>query len=464
MATATTLITENALRVFLRGGDMKSVVAALRGLPPADLVHTIANFDNREIAQIIAALGSDLAARAFGYFEPSQQVEIARAMPRAQLQQLFTDMPHDERADLWKSLPEAERDALLPGLAHADREDIRRLASYAEGTAGSIMTSDYATLAPELPARLAIEVLRREAPDRETIYTSYVLDEQRRLVGVVSLRDLLLAPDDARVADIMIRDGIFVRVGDSKEVVAEKIAEYDLLAIPVINGGDAMVGIVTVDDALDVAEMVQARRLTQFGGTAALGGPDIDLMNSTFWEMFKARYIWLALLTAFGMISSIFVAAQEEILTEVLILAAFIAPIIDMGGNTGSQSATLVIRAMALDQVRNVWGDVFKVLKRDLPVAAALGIGVALLEVVLAAIFKDGIIPEVFWIVGISILVVTIAGSLFGVTIPFLARQLRIDPATLSAPLITSVMDLLGVFIYFGIAYIFLADVLNAAA
>lgn len=458
---STAIITENALRVFLRGGDMTSVLAALKGLPPADLVHTIANLDSDEVARIVAALSPDLAARAFGYFDPAQQVEIARAMPRAQLQQLFTDMPHDERADLWKSLPEAERDALLPGLAHADREDVRRLAAYEEGTAGSIMTSDYATLAPELRARLAIEVLRREAPDRETIYTSYVLDEQRRLVGVVSLRDLLLAPDDARVEDIMSRADIFVRVGDSKETVAEKIAEYDLLAIPVVNGGDAMVGIVTVDDALDVAEMVQVRRLTQFGGTAALGGPDIDLVNSGFWEMFKARYIWLAFLTAFGMVSSIFVAAQEEILTEVLILAAFIAPIIDMGGNTGSQSATLVIRAMALGQVRNVWSDVLRVLKRDLPVAAALGLGVALLEVLLAAVFKQGIIPEVFWIVGISILVVTIAGSLFGVTIPFLARRLRIDPATLSAPLITSVMDLVGVFIYFGIAYLFLADLLD---
>jgi magnesium transporter len=462
MNTAT-IITDNALRAFLRGGDMNSVIAALKGLPPSDLVHTIANLGNQDVARIVAALPPDLAARTFGYFDPVQQVEIARAMPRAQLQQLFTAMPHDERADLWKSLPAAERDALLPGLAHADREDIRRLAAYEEGTAGSIMTSDYVTLAPELPVRLAIEVLRREAPDRETIYTSYVLDEQRRLLGVVSLRDLLLAPDDARVEDIMTRGAIFVRVGDSKEAVAEKIAEYDLLAIPVINGGDAMVGIVTVDDALDVAEMVQARRLTQFGGTVALGGPDIDLVNSSFWAMFKARYIWLAFLTAFGMMSSVFVAAQEEILSEVLVLAAFIAPIIDMGGNTGSQSATLVIRAMALGQVRSVWSDVLRVLRRDLPIAAALGVGIAILEVVFTLIFKGGIMPEVLWVVGLSMLLVTVSGSLFGVTIPFLARRLRIDPATLSAPLITSVMDLVGLFIYFGIAYAFLADLLATA-
>ncbi|MFN3616270.1 MAG: magnesium transporter [Rubrimonas sp.] len=456
----TSLITEAAIRVFLSAGDTQSVRAALAPLPAADIVQTIANMGTREIADVLAVLPPAVAARTFGYFDPRLQVELARTMPRTALQQLFTDMPHDERADLWKSLPPAERDALLPGLAAAEREDVRRLASYPEGTAGSIMTSDYATLSPTLSARQAIDALRREAPDKETIYEAYVLDAGRRLVGVVSLRDLLMAPEDRPVADILTREVISVRADDSKETVAEKIAEYDLLAIPVINGGDALVGIVTVDDALDVAQLVQARRLTRFGGTAALGGPDIDLVNSSFWDMFKARYVWLALLTAFGMISSIFVAAQEEILTEVLILAAFIAPIIDMGGNTGSQSATLVIRAMALGQVRSVWADVGRVLKRDLPIAAALGVGVAVLEVILALIFKDGLIPEVLWVVGLSMLIVTIAGSLFGVTIPFLARRLRIDPATLSAPLITSVMDLIGVFIYFGIAYAFLADML----
>ncbi len=457
----TTRIAEDALLALLAAGDSKAIRAALEDMPPADIVDTIAGLEAAQVAAVLAALPPDVSAGAFGYFAPAQQVAIARAMPRAALQRLFTDMPHDERADLWKSLPEDERDALLPGLAAAEREDIRRLASYPEGTAGSIMTSDYARLAPSLTVREAIEALRREAPDRETIYDAYVTDEDRRLVGVVSLRDLLVSADDQRVADIMTTDVVFARVDDSRESVAEKIADYDLLAIPVIDSSDMLVGIVTVDDALDVAEEALARRLTRFGGTSALGGPDIDMVSSSFWTMFRARYVWLAFLTAFGMISSLFVAAQEEILAEAIVLAAFIAPIIDMGGNTGSQSATLVIRAMALGQVDSVWRDVLKILKRDVPVAAALGIGVAVLELVLALIFKEGLLPEVLWVVGLSMLIVTVAGSLFGVTIPFLARALKVDPATLSAPLITSVMDLIGVVIYFGIASVFLADLLG---
>ncbi|WP_448585532.1 magnesium transporter [Thermaurantiacus sp.] len=455
----TTLLSPATIRDRLARGDRAAIQDALVPLPPADIVETIADLGSDEIADVLAALPREVAARSFGYFEPTQQVEIARSMPRAALQTLFTGMPHDERADLWKNLPPEERDAVLPGLAAADREDIRRLAAYPEGTAGSIMTSDYATLAPSLPAREAIEVLRREAPDRETIYDSYVLDEARRLVGVVSLRDLLVAPAERTVGEIMTREVIFVRADDSKETVAQTIAEYDLLAVPVVDASDAMVGIVTVDDALDAAESVQVRRLTRFGGTASLGGPEIDLVDSSFSQMFRARYVWLALLTAFGLIGSIFVAAQEAILSEVIVLAAFIAPIIDMGGNTGSQSATLVIRAMALGQVRTVWRDVLRVLRRDLPVALALGAGVAVLEVLLAFLFKEGILPEVLWVVGLSMLACTIAGSLFGVTIPFLARWLKVDPATLSAPLITSVMDLVGVMIYFSIAYAFLADV-----
>ncbi|MCS6986031.1 MAG: magnesium transporter [Sphingomonadaceae bacterium] len=453
----TTLVTDTDLGALLARRDFATLQRLLSPLPPADLARSVAALEADEAARVVAALPPAVAARAFGYFDPELQLRIARALPRVALQQLFRDMPHDERADLWKNLPEDERDAILPGLAAAEREDIRRLASYPEGTAGSIMSSDYAVLSPELTAAQAIDRLRAEAPDRETIYDAYVIDADRRLVGVVSLRDLLLAPPDRRVADIMTREVVFVRVDDPREAVAETIAQYDLLAVPVVNGGDALVGIVTVDDALDVAQTALARRLTQFGGTASLGGPDIDVVRSPFREMFSKRVFWLILLTFFGILTSTFVANQEALLEEAIILAAFVAPIIDMGGNTGSQSATLVIRAMALGQVKLRWRDFAFLLKRDLPVAAALGVTIALLEAVLAH-FSKAPGADVLLVVGLSMLVVTVVGSLVGLVLPFIGRALKADPATLSAPTITSVMDLLGVFIYFGFAYAFLGD------
>ena len=235
-----------------------------------------------------------------------------------------------------------------------------------------------------------------------------------------------------------------------------------LLALPVINGGEKMVGIVTVDDAMDIEKQEDATQLARFGGTVTTDGTDLDLLESPFRKMFSVRVFWLVLLTLFGVVTSTFVAAQEEILSQVIVLAAFIAPIVDMGGNAGSQSATLVIRAMALGDVSLRWQDVWRVVRRELPVAAALGLVVAAMETVLAW-FSKGIDLDVLLVVGLSMLVCTVLGGIIGVLLPFVARRIGTDPATLSSPLITSIMDLVGVFIYFAFAYAFLGDLLQQA-
>ena len=244
------------------------------------------------------------------------------------------------------------------------------------------------------------------------------------------------------------------------KTAAELIARYDLLAVPVINGGDRMIGIVTVDDALDIERQEDAGRLARFGGTVGGSDTDLDILATPFRKMFTVRAFWLVLLTLFGIVTSTFVAAQEEILSQVIVLAAFIAPIVDMGGNAGSQSATLVIRAMALGDVDLRWRDVLRVIGRELPVAAALGLVVALLESVLA-FFSKGVGADVLLTVGLSMLVCTVLGGLIGALLPFMARRIGTDPATLSSPLITSIMDLVGVFIYFAFAYAFLSDMLR---
>ena len=444
-----------ALAAILARKDDDSIRAALASYHPYDLAKLLGDLPPEQRIAVLAAMEPRRAGQAFGYLEASDQLALARRMPREALGRLFSGMEPDERADLFKALPEDAREALLPGLAAAEREDIRKLASYAEGRVGAVMTSAYAALSPAFTAEEAIAALRREAPGRETIYDAYVIDGERTLVGVVSLRDLLLAPPGARVADIMKREVVKVPADAPRSEAVRLIREYDLLALPVLNGGGKLVGIVTADDAMDVAEREEMRRIQTFGGTLALGSPDLDILRSPLRRMFGARLFWLAVLTVFGLATSHLVAAQEEMLDKVIILAAFIAPIIDMGGNTGSQTATMVIRGMALGQIGVNWRDLWRVLKRDLPVAVALGVGVALLEAVLAFTTKS-VGWEVVAVVGLSMLACTIAGSLFGLLLPFAARALRQDPATLSAPVITSVMDLLGVLIYFGIAWIFL--------
>lgn len=215
-----------------------------------------------------------------------------------------------------------------------------------------------------------------------------------------------------------------------------------------------------MDDALDIAQGERGRRLVQFGAAAPVaGGPDLDLRASSFGTMVKVRLFWLMILTLFGVITSTFVAAQEEMLSQVIILAAFIAPIVDMGGNTGSQSATLVIRGMALGQVGLNWRDIWFVIRRELPVALTLGVVIAVMEAVLAW-FSKGVGGDILMVVGLSMAACTVLGALIGALLPFVARRIGTDPATLSSPLITSIMDLLGVFIYFGLAYAFLGHLM----
>jgi len=369
-------------------------------------------------------------------------------------------LPGNLIADALSILPGADRRRILarlfPGKQAAG-------GTYPEGEAGSIMTAHYVTLGRDLSARQAIDSLRREAPDKETIYHAYVVDDARKLVGVVSLRELIVADESALVADIMRKQVIVGHVDDTKEAIAEKIARHDVLALPIVNQEDRMVGIVTVDDALDEAIAERGRDVAQFGGNVPIGGgADLSFRTSTFAQLFTTRAFWLALLTVFGVVTSTFVAAQEDMLSEIIILAAFIAPIIDAGGNTGSQSATLIIRSMALGEVHLRWRDLWFVVRRELPVVLTLGVAIGLLEAILA-FFSKGVGMDVLLVVGLSMGLCMILGGLIGALLPFAAKRIGADPATLSAPLITSIMDLLGVLVYFGLAYAFMGHLLTAA-
>lgn len=432
----------------------------VRTLPYADLADALEAHPAAQVAPLLMTLETGARTALFAHLSAAQQDALLRVLPRRAVVALFEQLPSDDRADLFNRLNDEARQQLLPALAKVEREDILRLASYPEGSVGSVTTSDYATVGADLSVADALYALRTGAPDKETIYVVYVLDEQRHLLGTLSLRELVLARPGAQVAELMRRDPVFARAEWPAGEAAELIRRYDLLAVPVINGGDRMIGIVTVDDAMDIEKEQDTTQLARFGGTAALGGPDLDLRSSSFRQLFTTRVFWLTFLTVFGILTSTFVAAQEALLSQVIILAAFVAPIIDMGGNTGSQSATLVIRAMALGDIKLKWADVWFVLKRELPVAAALGGAIALLEAVLA-FFAKGVGGEVLLVVGLTMLTVTILGGLLGTVLPFVARRLGTDPAALSAPLITSVMDLLGVFVYFGFAYMFLGHLLQ---
>jgi len=442
--TTTTTLNSHAIARFLRLDDLPAIRAALAPEHPADIVGMIGDLPLADIARVILCLEPGRQATLLGYFDAETQTGLADHLDRQDMARIFGAMAHDERADLFADLDEVRRNALLPALAQAERDDLLKLASYAAGTAGAVMTSDYATLPPDLTTVEAIAHLRRVAPDAETIYHSYVVDADRRLVGTVSLRDLIVARDGARVAEVMRREPPFLRAEDSQARAVELIRKYDLLAVPVINGGDKLVGIVTYDDAMDVAEAVETER---FGKTSAVGGLGASMLEASTALLYRKRIPWLVILVFGNLFSGAGIAYFEDTIAAHIALVFFLPLLVDSGGNAGSQSATLMVRALATGDVRLTdWG---RMLGREVGVAGLLGLTMAL-AVSGIGLWRGG--PEIAAVVSLTMVMIVLVGSVIGMSLPFLLSRLRLDPATASAPLITSLADATGVIIYFAMA------------
>jgi len=361
-------------------------------------------------------------------------------------------MEPDERADLYKRLPEDEREAILPGLAQAEREDIRTLASYPENTVGAVMTSDYVTVRPEMSVEAVFAHLRREAPDRETIYDAYVIDEDRRVIGVVSLRDLLLAPPGARIEDVMRREVVTVSADAPRDEAATLIEQYDLIGLPVINGGGKLVGVVTADDAIDVIEQkttdtFQKQAALAFGRRNRGGPVVVNVLEARITTLWRLRIVWLVLLVFGNILSGFGIAAFEDMIAANVALVFFLPLLIASGGNAGSQASTLMVRALATGDV--TLRDYARLIGREAVVAAMLGATMAV-AVSLIGLLRAG--PEIALVVAAAMVAIVVIGSLIGMSLPFILSRFGGDPATSSAPLVTSMADVVGVLVYLGIA------------
>jgi magnesium transporter len=424
------------LRDFFDAHEPADIAAFLEHLPPSEALAAMRHVDVRDQAMI------------FGYLDPACQTKVARLTGRRDLAAIVSAMSHDERADVFKRLDAEAQEALLPGLAQAEREDLRKLAAYSEGTVGSVMTSDYATLSSTARAAEAIEALRLQAPDSETIYQSYIIDRDRRLVGSISLRELLLAPPRESVAEIMDPNPVHIRAEAPREEAANLIARYDLLALPVINGGDRLVGIITHDDAMDVQ---QEEATTDFHKVGTVQRLATGVREASIFMLYRARIVWLILLVFGNIFSGAGIAAFEDTIQAYVALVFFLPLLIDSGGNAGSQAATLMVRALATGDVRT--GDWTSMLGREVLVAALLGLTMAL-AVSTIGLYRGG--PEIALVVAASMVVIVVVGSVIGMSLPFILSRFRLDPATASAPLVTSIADASGVLIYFALATQFL--------
>ena len=448
------------VRLMLHEKDAAGMKAFCESLHPATVAEALDDeFDAEEVWSFLK--GIDIAAQAavFAYFPEDKQVKLVEGTGRPHMARLIEQMSSDDRADLLRRLPAPAFEALLRLVDEADRRDIANLVRYEENTAGALMTTDYAWLPAHITAAEALDRLRLQAPDKETIYYIYVLDEGRKLLGVVSLRDLILARRQTTLRDLMERDPVTVRATDDREKVAQEIARYDLLAIPVTDDEGRLVGIVTHDDVMDVVEEEATEDIHLMGGVGPL---EESYLEARFVHIWRKRAFWLALLflAELGTIQAM--ERYEKAMEELVVLMLFVPICMSIGGNSGSQAVTLITRALALKQIRA--GDWWRVFRHELVMGLVLGTTLGVVGMVCASLFMlwrgESEVPP--WKMGLviaqAVAGICLWGTLVGSMLPLFFSRVGVDPGVASSPFVATLVDVTGILIYFSIATVYLLN------
>ncbi|PIE74721.1 MAG: magnesium transporter [Deltaproteobacteria bacterium] len=453
-------ILEPQLKNYIKEGNLEGIRLLNETAPPPVIADFISTLSPREVKIVLDQADPFTRAEIFSYFDIDLQLELAAAIKRNELAQLITYMAHDDRVDLLKKIPEEKRELLLPALAQAEREDIRKLSAYPEGTVGAVMTSDYATLTINLTAREAIDKLRLEAPNKETIYYAYIIDKERKLIGFVSLKDLILARSDEAIESIMHTEVIYAKAYDDQEKAARTIQKYDLISLPVINNDDSLVGILTYDDALDIITQEHTEDMEKLMAISGGHEAGVYLKTSSFTH-FKNRAVWVVGLALLGLVSGFIIRSFEDALKGLLLLTLYMPLMTDAGGNTGSQAATVVIRALALNEIgpSDIIKVVFKELKISFMTSALLG-GMAFFQVLILS--RNSLLPtgiqltEVAGVIALALGLQVITATLVGALLPMSIAKIKLDPAVVASPALTTIVDISGLVIYFTTAKILL--------
>lgn len=412
----------DAAEIFL-GLKEEEQLTFLKALPLAEQVEILEELDDDLRADLFEKIAPEMAAR------------------------LVAEMSADERADLFHELPAPLAAKILAKLSKEDAKDLRSLLAWPEGTAGALMTTDYVELEAEMTVAEAIERIREVAEDVETIYYAYAVSPEGSLRGVVSLRSLVLSRPERSIADLMDTEHLVtVHGSDDQAEVTQVIAKYDLLAVPVVDDAGRLLGIITVDDTIDAAEEDATEEVQRLSGMEPL---EDSYLKTSFFQLIRSRAGWLVLLFVGEMFTGNAMRAFEDSLSGAIALVFFIPLIISAGGNTGSQSAGLLIRALALGEV--VPKQALCVAVREVMSGLMLGAILALLGA-LRALLWDGIGSQIALIVGLSIVCVVTFAALMGGLMPILVKKVGLDPAVASTPLVATIVDVVGIVLYFGIA------------
>ena len=429
---------------ILLGDDLELMDRWLAQADPVEIAEEMARLPRERRAVPFRLLARDRALETFELLDPSVQQELLDGLRDANVRQLFEEMDPDDRARLTEEMPATVARQLLAGLSPAERRLTSTLLGYPEDSAGRLMSPEVASLPAGLTAEQALERLRRIGRSAETIYALPVTDDRRRLIGALGLKDLVLADPGTPVGDLMDPDVYSARVDTDQEEVARLMREADLLALPIVDSEDRLVGIVTVDDAMEVLEEEETEDVARSGGAEPLGRP---YLATSVMQIARSRVVWLLLLIVAATLTVNVLQVFEVTLAQEVSLALFIPLVIGTGGNTGAQAATTVTRALAVGEVR--LSDLGFVILREARVGLLLGAMLAALAFLPAMLFAG---QEIAIIVSVTLVVVCTLAAFIGSLLPLVARRVGVDPAVMSAPFITTLVDASGLVVYFLVA------------
>jgi len=452
------------IRLMLADEDTVGLRSLCEELHPATIVEALDEFTQEEIWSIITPADIRIQAAIFEYLPLPRQILMIEAA-RPQFGKLIGKMSHDDRVELLRRVPTKVRESLLRLVDDADRKDIATLVELQENTVGALMTTDYAWLPPGMTAVEAIDQLRQQAPDRETIYYIYVLDEAkkradvslapRRLLGVISLRDLILAPRHAVVRDLMSEEVVSLNFTDESAKAGQLLARYDFIAVPVVDEHGGMLGIVTHDDVIDILTEEATEDLQRQAGVSPIEGNYIEAPFLTVWI---GRGKWLALLFIMQTLTINAMEHYQDQMATLVFLTFFIPLCNSVGGNAGSQAATLITRSLSLGQVKV--GDWFHVLRREVLMGMALAVALGLFALVRTYLYSPGVpleyVKPLAVTASLSVVCICLWGTLIGSMLPLFIKWRGGDPALMSSPFIATLSDVSGIVIFFSIAKVLL--------
>ena len=444
------------LSTLFENKNYTEFMRAIDDTEPIDIAEFLSSLPEQRQLSVFRMFKKDIAAEIFAELESDVQERIISSVTDTELSAMLEELYVDDTVDMLEELPANMVKRILQVAKPDTRAIINKFLSYPENSAGSIMTAEFIDLRKSMTVGEAIAHIRKTGIDKETVYVAYVTGSARVLEGTIHLEELLFADDTTLIGDVMDTDFVFAGTHDDKETVASLISKYDLLALPVVDREQRLVGIVTVDDAIDVIEDAATEDIEMMG---AITPTDKPYLKTGVFETFKTRIPWLLLLMVSATFTGQIITSFEDALSAFPILIAFIPMLMGTGGNSGGQSSVTVIRGLALDEIK--MGDILRVVWKELRIALLCGVVLAVcnfVKIILVdnLIFRNGVDPMSSLVVSLTLLVTVLVAKIIGASLPILAKRVGFDPAVMASPFITTIVDAVSLIIYFAFAKLIL--------